>query len=136
MKYSDLPKAEVTRKLIATCFDEPTTNLYIYKLYISLKDHQQFIENERMKLLEKYGISKGDGFFVVPKERVKEYQQKLSEVLNIEITDTIPFFNLSEDNFITERCNYAKEQEMWLSAEDIAAILGFIDKLKHEKNAG
>lgn len=136
MKYSDLPKAEVTRKLIATCFDEPTINLYIYKLYISLKDHQQFIENERMKLLEKYGISKGEGRYIVPKENVKEYLEKFAEVLDMEVSDSIPFFNLSEDNFMTEHCNYAKEQELWLSAEDIAAILGFIDKLKYEKNAG
>ena len=130
MTYGDLLPVEITVKLIATSFDDPSINLWAYKLYKSLLEYQGFFENERNKLITQYGKEIEPGKYQVPQEKVQEYRNSLNEIINMPIDGKIPYFALSEDNFSAQHCQYSKDREMWLSAVDINSIFKFMEKVK------
>lgn len=130
MTYGDLLPVEITAKLIATSFDDPSINLWAYKLYKSLLDYQEFFENERNKLIVKYGNEIENGKYQVPQCNVNEYREDLKKIISMPIDGKIPYFELTEDNFSAEHCQYSKDKEMWLSAMDINSILRFMEKVK------
>ena len=130
MTYGDLLPVEITAKLIATSFDDPSINLWAYKLYKSLLNYQEFFENERNKLISQYGTEIGPGKYQVPQDKVQEYRNALNEIISMEIDCKLPYFELTEDNFSAERCQYSRDREMWLSAVDINSILTFMEKVK------
>lgn len=130
MTYGDLLPVQITAKLIATSFDDPSINLWAYKLYKSLLDYQEFFENERNKLVVKYGNEIEKGKYQVPKCNVDEYREDLKKIISMQIDGKIPYFELKEDNFSADRCQYSKDKEMWLSAVDINSILVFMEKVK------
>lgn len=130
MTYGDLLPVQITAKLIATSFDDPSINLWAYKLYKSLLDYQEFFENERNKLITKYGKEVEPGKYQVQQSKVQEYRNDLNEIIKMPIDGKIPYFELSEDNFSADRCQYSKDKDMWLSAVDINSILIFMEKVK------
>lgn len=130
MTYGDLLPAEITAKLIATSFDDPSVNLGCFKLYKALSEHQEFFENERNKLIVKYGEPIGEGRYQLEKINLELYKESLNKLASMEVDGDIPYFELSEDNFSTERCQYSQSKSMWLSAVDINSVLMFLDKLK------
>lgn len=130
MIYGDLLPVEITAKLIATSFDNPAVNLWAYKLYKSLLNYQEFFENERNKLITQYGKEIEPGKYQVQKDKVQEYRNALNEIIKMPIDGKIPYFELTEDNFSAEHCQYSKDKDMWLSAVDINSILIFMEKVK------
>lgn len=130
MTYGDLLPVQITAKLIATSFDDPSINLWAYKLYKSLLDYQEFFENERNKLIVKYGNEIEKGKYQILQCNVDEYREDLKKIISMPIDGKIPYFELKEDNFSADRCQYSKDKEMWLSAVDINSILVFMEKVK------
>lgn len=130
MTYGDLLPVQITAKLIATSFDDPSINLWAYKLYKSLLDYQEFFENERNKLIVKYGNEIEKGKYQILQCNVDEYREDLKKIISMPIDGKIPYFELKEDNFSAVRCQYSKDKEMWLSAVDINSILVFMEKVK------
>lgn len=130
MTYGDLLPVEITAKLIATSFDDPSINLWAYKLYKALMEYYEFFENERNKLIKKYGNEIEPGKYNVPDENMEEYRSELSKIVNITIDSELPYFELTEDSFSDKHCQYSKDREMWLNAIDINKIFIFMEKLK------
>lgn len=130
MTYGDLLPVQITAKLIATSFDDPSINLWAYKLYKSLLDYQEFFENERNKLIVKYGNEIENGKYQVLQCNVDEYRENLKKIISMPIDGKIPYFELKEDNFASDRCQYSKDKDMWLNAVDINSILKFMEKVK------
>lgn len=130
MTYGDLLPVQITAKLIATSFDDPSINLWAYKLYKSLLDYQEFFENERNKLIVKYGNEIEKGKYQILQCNLDEYREGLNKIISMPIDGKIPYFELKEDNFSADRCQYSRDKEMWLSAVDINSILVFMEKVK------
>lgn len=130
MTYGDLLPVEITAKLIATSFDDPSINLWAYKLYKSLLDYQEFFENERKKLIIKHGVEIEPGKYQVKNDKEMEFRSDLNEIIKMPIDEKIPYFELKEDNFSAERCQYSKDRGMWLNAVDINSIFKFMEKVK------
>lgn len=129
MTYGDLINRDICIKLSMVSFESPKKNLEVYKFVKSLDSSQEFFEIEKSKILEKYGKREENGYFHINgEENVSNYKKEILEVLNMEIEDGIYNPNLSEDDF--SGCRYPDDKNLWMSANDIDAVLSICSKLK------
>lgn len=126
MKYGELPSALTCHKLINVSFSTAQKNLAVFRFTRAIRGHQEYIENERNKLLEaccnpvpgKPGTFQTTDIFI----------EKFNEVLNMEVEEEIPLLPLSEEDFDNDKCQYPAEKGLWLSGLDIEVILKFCEK--------
>lgn len=134
MKYRDLPTAEVTAKLIQVSFSTPSKNLQMYRLYTDLQKHQGYIENERVKLVRKYGEETKSGFAIKKQQDIEKFSADFAKILDAEIEDDIKCPDITEDDFLDENCCYPMDKTLWPNAKDIAAFMNMCNILKEEKS--
>lgn len=135
MKYKDIPSVEVTSKLIQVSFSSPSKNLSMFRLFEQLKSHQSYIENERNKLIRKYGEQTKDGNYAVSKkEALDKFFLEFNATLDAEIPDNIECPNIKEEDFSDDNCFYPIDKTMWPNAKDIATFLNFCKLLEKEKS--
>lgn len=134
MKYGAIPKLETMIRLINISFCSPDKNLAMYRIYSSLKEHQRYIENEKSKLLKRYGaeVPGQNGLYRVTGNNVAEYQAELDTILNFELNDDIQYPGITAEDFSSENCSYPAEKELWPSVADIATFIEFCEGLKKE----
>lgn len=132
MKYGDLINAETSVKLTMVSFSSAKKNLDVYKFSKSIMPMLEYFENERNKILQRYGEYDGNGYFNISQSSVDDYKNSINELLELEITDDIYCPDLSEDDFYEDNCQYPNDKSFWLSANDIKGILTIIDKIKNE----
>lgn len=127
MTYGDLPSVEASQKLTMVSFDSPQKNLNVYRFAEALSHHQNYVENEKRKLLERLGtpVENRPGLFALQGDKINEYNQRLREILSAEIDVKLPPPGIVEDDFSEEKCCYPADKSLWISASDIAAILNF-----------
>lgn len=132
MKFKELPSVDTTLKLIQISFSEPEKNIEMYKLYVKLRDYQSFLENEKNKLLKKYGKEEKNeqGKYKIEGENVALYRNDLSAILESDMPDDIESPGFDLDDFTSEKCSYPTDKMFWPNAADISAFLSFCDKLK------
>ncbi len=127
MTYRDLPPQELTQKLMATSFGSPSMNKKVFDWCNAVYTLIQFRENERVKLVEKYGEKTDDGM-VVKSNRLTEFFKEYNEVLDMAIESEIPSMPLNEDSFNDDSCCYPKDKELWISPKEIAILMGIKEK--------
>lgn len=125
--YGDIPSRDTCFKLSMVSFDSPSKNLRVYKFCEALKLCQNFFENERKKLLEKYGKEESPGKYKV---ETVPYNEGIRNLMGLEIEDKIPPHCLTEDDFSDDRCQYPTDKNLWINASEIRTILGFGEKIK------
>lgn len=123
MTYGDLTSRETCIKLSMVSFSSPQKNLEVYKFVCALRPFQEFFEIERSKLLQKYGTDDGNGLFTIRGEAINDFQKDLKKICDMEIEDTIPPLNLTEEDFSEVNCTYPPDKNLWMSANDIDAVL-------------
>ncbi len=121
MKYRDLPQKELIQKLMATSFDSPSTNKKVFDWCNAVSPMIAFRENERVKLIEKYGENRGDVFAVKP-ENMADFRKEYNDVLEME-TENIPILPINEESFDDESCCYPKDKELWISPKEISILM-------------
>ena len=122
MKHRDLPKEIVINKLISTSFDSPKTNLMVYNWCNKVLPLIQFVENERVKLIQKYGtIDKETDKISVKPDKMQEFFKEFNEVLDMDIE--IPKLELTENSFDDDKCQYPIDKSLWLTPQEIGIIL-------------
>lgn len=126
MKYKDLPSEKILRKLLATSFESPSANLKVFEWVNDISKHVQFLENERIKLVRKYGKETEHGEFRVSPENINSFSKDFNEVLNMEIENKIEKCPIEKEWFDDEKCQFSIEKEMWLSPAEIGKILGMV----------
>lgn len=126
MKYKDLPKYEILNKLQSVSFSKPTTNLRVYRWCDAVSKQLNFAENERAKLVKKYGSEDESGNWNVDHENIEKFFKEWDEVIDMEIQDEIPALNVSFEDFEDENCFYPKEKEQWLSPKEIGYICKYM----------
>lgn len=128
IKYGELPPKELCQKLVSVSFNTPRKNLEVYKFCQSILGHMNYIENERLKLFQKYGERDKDDptmYRIAPNtENMKRFQEEWSAMLDMEIEDDIKLLPLSEDDFC-DNCTYMREKKDWLNGREIATVLRF-----------
>lgn len=134
LQYGDLIKVETSVKLTMVSFSSAKKNLDVYKFAKSIEPMQSYFENERNKILQKFGKYNGDGTFTIEKPRLDDFKSAMNELVELEITDSVYCPDLSESDFSDENCQYPNDKDFWLSASDIDAILKLIDRIKSEKS--
>lgn len=140
MKYRELPSAETLLKLTQVSFNSPSKNLSVYRLAEQLRPHQSYIENERVKLIHKYGEEiKSEGKFVVKnKDSLEKFSIEFNATLDAEVPDKIECPSIKEEDFEDDNCLYPIDKSMWPNAKDIASFFNFCNELnkenRHEKN--
>lgn len=132
MRYGDLIKGETSVKLTMVSFSSAKKNLDVYKFTKSIEPLMEYYENERSKILQRFGEYNGNGTFNIPQSSVADFKKSMDELLELEITDNIYCPDLSENDFYDDNCQYPQDKSFWLNAYDISGILALIDKLKNE----
>lgn len=135
MTYGDLPTVPVCQKLVMVSFDSPQKNLSVYRFTEALRPHQSYIENEKLKLLERLGSPDENHigrYKLEGQDNINEYSQKLTALLSMEIGASLPAPGVTAEDFFDEKCCYPSDKSLWLSAADIASILEFSNKQKKE----
>lgn len=129
IKYGDLPSASTCFKLTKVSFDTAKKNLAVFRFVSAVRGYQEYVENERNKLLENCAnkVLGKPGFY----ELTDIFREKFNEVLNLEIAEELPALELTEDDF--ENCQYPEDKSFWMSASDIDYILNIIEKCKKER---
>jgi hypothetical protein len=123
VKYADLPKEETVQKLVATSFESPSLNWAVYDWSEKILKHIQFLENERVKLVKRYGEADAQGNCKVPNEKLPEFRKVFAELLNTEIPETIEKCPITKESFSDGKCCYPKEKELWISPIEIYTLL-------------
>lgn len=137
MKFRDIPSMDSMYRLIQVSFSTPAKNLAMYQLYESLKKHQGYVENERVKLIHKYGEeskTEPGKFTVTNQEGIRKFGLEFGSVLEAEIPEKIEPPEISEDDFFDENCSYPYDKAMWPNAKDISTFFNFCKLLKNEKS--
>lgn len=133
MTYGDLLNSEVCAKLMMVSFGTPQKNLQVYHFVNSTMDYRKYFENERSKLLDKYGELQEDGKYTIHgKDKIDEYNRKIDEILNMKIDGDLVDPGLSESDFSDMLCSYPNDKRFWLNASEIYQILSISKKIKSE----
>ena len=122
MKYSELPKQKLIQKLILTSFESPSANRDVYNWCESISKHIQFLENERIKLVKKYGEDDGNGNIKVATFQLGNFGKAFSDLINMEIDEEIKPCPVKEDWFDDNKCSYPAEKEMWITPAEIGIL--------------
>ena len=106
-------------KLSAT--DLPLKTAYNVKKSIDLLQKEvDFFNQERKKLLEKYGAENEDGSFTLREDALLDAQRSMEELLAMEVAPDIPAVSIPLDDGIQ------------LSANDIEALTPFVTFIETE----
>lgn len=131
--YNDLPQKEVWDKLVQVSFDTPQKNLSVFKFVSSIGVHYAYIENERIKLFQRYGTADKNCANIYRIERntqnEKDFMREYQAIMSLPIEEDLPSLSITEDDFSDTKCRYPAGKEAWLNAIDIGSILGFIAKM-------
>lgn len=134
MRIGDLPNSETCAKLMMVSFRTAKKNLDVYKMVQECSKYNDYLQNERMKLLSQYGIDNGDGTFKLEGDNVGLFNAKVEEILDTECEFEFCISDLTEKDFEEDNCQYPNDKRFWINGRDIMAVLSFIDKLKKERN--
>jgi hypothetical protein len=109
VKYADLPKEETVQKLVATSFESPSLNWAVYDWSEKILKHIQFLENERVKLVKRYGEADAQGNYKVPNEKLPEFQKPLRNAqLQKNLFQTVNVVTLKKKNCGLVRLRYIR----------------------------
>ena len=85
MKMVNVVNAQPALEKIASV-DLPLKLLYSLKKFMEkLEREMKFFNEERDKLILKYGEQEDDGMFRIPNERVEDFQREANELADIDI---------------------------------------------------
>ena len=119
LKYKSLPSEKLVQKLLATSFESPSANRQVYDWADSILKHIRFLENERVKLVRKYGEEDGNCNVKVKQSQMKDFMDEFSSILEMEINEKIKECPISKDWFDDEKCRYPKDKELWVTPNEI-----------------
>lgn len=119
LKYKSLPSEKLVQKLLATSFESPSANRQVYDWADSILKHIRFLENERVKLVRKYGEEDGNCNIKVKQSQMKDFMDEFSSILEMEINEKIKECPISKDWFDDEKCRYPKDKELWVTPNEI-----------------
>lgn len=130
MTYRDLIIPDICAKLSVVSFSTPKKNLDVFRFISSLRPLQEFFESERNKILSKYGTNEDGKYTIQGHESVTACQKELDDLADLEITDTIYCPDLSFDDFLDDLCEYPKNKQFWMNANEINALFNFLKMIK------
>lgn len=119
LKYKSLPSEKLVQKLLATSFESPSANRQVYDWADSILKHIRFLENERVKLVRKYGEEDENCNIKVKQSQMKDFMDEFSSILEMEINEKIKQCPISKDWFDDEKCRYPKDKELWVTPNEI-----------------
>lgn len=130
MKYGELPSAIVCFKLSKISFNTAKKNLCVFRFVSAVRQQQEYVNNEREKLIKQCckAIPGKPGTY----ETNDIFNEKFSEVLNVEIEEPLPVLGLSEEDFDDENCCYPDEKLWWMNGSEIETVLSFCRKQERE----
>lgn len=89
-----------------------------------------YIENERFKIVQKYGQqdrNEPTRYFIPEEaEESKLYLKEFAQVLDMEVDEDITPLPLTENDFL-DNCSYSPDKAEWLNAGEIGKILMFCE---------
>ena len=119
LKYKSLPSEKLVQKLLATSFESPSANRQVYDWADSILKHIKFLENERVKLVRKYGEEDENCNVKVKQSQMKDFMDEFSSILEMKIKEKIKECPISKDWFDDEKCRYPKDKELWVTPNEI-----------------
>ena len=120
MKFKDLPKIEICNKLKNVAFVDVAKNMSSYLFAKNCTEALEYFENERVKLIKKYGEEK-DGKLTVLSHNMKLFTKDFTNLLESDVMFSIPKHNLEVADFNSENC-FTRKEEL-LTGEEIYMIL-------------
>lgn len=123
IKLKELVKIkEVMFKMIQNLWDTPLKSYNVYCFYSEFERWFNFYNDERFKVAKTLGEVKEDGSCSVPKEKVNEFNSKIEEILNTDVS--MPDLNIEMDDVINSQC---VEKSSCYSPVDIYQISKLLD---------
>ncbi len=123
MKYKDIPSEEIMQKLLATSFESPSHNMKIFLWADKVQKHIRFKENERVKLVQKYGEESAPGNFTVKQENINAFSKDFMEIMEMDVPEDIPDCPVKSEWFADGKCSYANDSSLWLNPKEIGILL-------------
>lgn len=123
MKYKDLPQERLIQKLLATSFESPSVNRDVYDWCDSLLKHIRFLENERIKLVKKYGKKDGSGGMKVHRDSLESFSKDFGKILEMEINEEVKKCPIQRDWFSDSKCQYPDDKELWITPREIGFLM-------------
>lgn len=122
MKYGELPSLEFCNKLASVSFRSPRKDLAVYQYLKTVRPLAEYVEKERVKLVEKYciPIEGNEGRYTT----TPEYREKFLEVLEMEIDEEIKPLGLTADDFGDGECTFPENKYLWMNAAELETALG------------
>lgn len=123
MKYRDLPQERLIQKLLATSFESPSANRDVYDWCDSLLKHIRFLENERIKLVKKYGKEDSSGGMTVLRDSLESFSKDFGKILEMEINEEVKKCPIQRDWFSDSKCQYPDDKELWITPREIGFLM-------------
>lgn len=126
LTYGKLPISNLCAKLLSTSFSTPQKNLMVYRYCMKVMEHSGFLQNEKEKIINKYGEFVKGTEYVIPKANIDSFNSSIKSLLETEIEEELPALDLTEEDFSDENCCYSKDKSLWLSPAEISTILNIL----------
>lgn len=123
IRLGDIPPQPLLAKLTRISFSTPQKNMNVFKYIKSVQENLIFLQNEKIKLMQKYGDPQEDGSYLIPKPNVDKFKEEISVIFDLDITESIYPHGLTEEDFTDEKCSYPEDKAFWLNSSDIAVLL-------------
>lgn len=124
MKYKDLPSFELLQKLKGFLTGDSQKDNQLFFYCLSVEPSVRFLEDQRIKLVEKYGEPQEAGY-KVKEENLNDFAKEFSDVLEMDVKEKIKPFPIPSDLswFDSEDCVYPKNKELWINFNDKKFIM-------------
>lgn len=123
IRLGDIPPQPLLAKLTHISFSTPQKNMNVFKYIKSVQENLIFLQNEKIKLMQKYGDPQEDGSYLITKPNVDKFKEEMSAIFDLDITESIYPHGLTEEDFTDEKCSYPEDKTFWLNSSDIAVLL-------------
>lgn len=123
IRIGDMPSRSLLSKLIRVSFSTPQKNMDVFKYIKSVQDNTEFYQNEKFKLMQKYGDPQEDGSYLITKPNMEAFEKELDALFELDITDSIYPHGLTEEDFADDKCAYPEDKKFWMNGSDITFLL-------------
>ena len=126
MKYGDFPTQETITKLSSYAFQRESVDESVFKVYSATKNIYDFINNQKVKILERVAIVEESGAYKFESDSAFDnYKSEMLALLKKESEFEVPILNITEDDFLSDNCARPKQKELWLNAIEKESIIRF-----------
>lgn len=132
MKFRDLPNQEAVLRLTAYAFLRDGADESVFKFHRSIAPAYEFYNNQRAKVIERFGEKDDRGGYIVPEDRRAECVSELNALIDSDVGFPVCELDILESDFNTNKCRKPSDVSLLLSSAEKEAILRLSEIISKE----